>query len=170
MIYILLLFVTIVFLLIYLSDKKKLKDQSLLLKKIEAAKNLEMAGRVLLEDWCVSKITMENIIDYLKAKGYERVAIYGLSRLGIYILDEIYDAGIPKVYGIDKTPKYSRDGINILRTEEFDTEVDIIIVVTVYYFSEIYDDLRARLGQEINIVGLDELLSEISEQKEKGIK
>ncbi len=112
----------------------------------------------VLNQWLVLKNKGVNLGDYLKNKGFNKIAIYGLGEMGSRLVEELQHTDIKIVYGIDKDvnnilcdiPIYSLDEINQ------SDEVDVIIVSAVFAF----DEIEAELSQYVSceVISLEEII------------
>lgn len=164
-IYIILCLIILILISVLAVGKKNQKVLENKLAAMHAKYRVDNVDKTMLIDWVEAQITTDDVADYLKAKGVNRIAVYGMSRLGIIMLHNFADAGFQEVYGVDAFPKYATGGIEIIRADQFDKKVDVVIVVTIYYFSDIYNLMKKQLG-DVEIMGLDEVLYEIAGQKE----
>lgn len=139
-----------------------LKNKMNLLKNREYIKGeSNYESEKLLIFWMDKKRKEKDIAFYLKKKGIERIAIYGMAWMGVLLFYELKDTDITVVCGIDRIKKDLNTNLEILRPEEFDIDVDAIIVTPIYYFSDIYDILVKKVGKKTKILGLDEIIYNI---------
>ena len=113
--------------------KKQLKH----IRKLEAVRE----RFYLYDKW----ITLENkkgsIVRFLKKKGYEKIAIYGVGDIGKQLIGKLYSSAEHMLVGaIDRNAKYIKSDIYIATLEEFGKDVDLVIV--------------ALIGNSKNIIGL----------------
>lgn len=99
----------------------------------------------VLKRWFALKQQNKRICTYFEKNGYERIAIYGMSDLGMYLHTELADSSIQTLYAIDRRAEKLKMGFPILTIEDFLPEVDIIIVTAVYFFKEIDEVLRNKV-------------------------
>lgn len=99
----------------------------------------------VLKRWFALKQQNKRICTYFEKNGYERIAIYGMSDLGMYLYTELADSSIQTLYAIDRRAEKLKMGFPILTIEDFLPEVDIIIVTAVYFFKEIDEVLRNKV-------------------------
>jgi len=116
----------------------------------------------MLVHWVEHGSQNNEIAEYLRRKGIERVAVYGMAEVGQFIFQNLQDSGITVVCGIDRNKEPY--GQKVVRPEDFQEDVDAIIVTAVYYFSEIYDTLNQKVGNKVPIFGLDEIIYELCEE------
>lgn len=107
--------------------------------------------------WIEHHITGEQIAGYLQGMNVQRIAIYGMAKVGELLKRELENTGITVVCGIDRSAKEVPQ-LTVIKPEDFCQQVDAVIVVPIYYFTEIYHTMRARLPENILILGLDEII------------
>ncbi len=98
----------------------------------------------LLNVWLEMRIKGKTVAPYLKQKGYNEIAVYGMKELGHRLLDELDDSGISIKYVIDKDPVLG--DFVLLKPDDNLPEVDAIIVTADYYFSEIKEELETKVS------------------------
>lgn len=147
-----------------------LKDHAHLRWQVEACAEEEnwlrtigqsnIMSKNMLVRWLELGAHNKKVADYLQKRGMHRVAIYGMAEIGELLWEELERSGIEVVCGIDRAQiPYGRKGTT---AEDFQEDVDAIIVSAVYYFSEIYDALNQKLHGKVPILGLDEIIYELS--------
>lgn len=95
-----------------------------------------------------------SIMEQLTTAGYQRVAIYGMGRLGKLLYCELKDIVI---YGIDRNPSMTYGNILLKRLDEKFPPVDLILITTIYDNKLIIEFLQEKIT--CRIMTLDELLS-----------
>ena len=110
--------------------------------------------------WIEHGIQARQIKDYLYAHNIKKLAIYGMTDVGVMLYKLLKDTDIEVVSGIDRSRKTLNLPIQIVKPKEFSEAVDAIVVTSIYYFSEIYDTMRRQVGNDVPILGLDEILYE----------
>lgn len=127
--------------------------------KIDYKQNLadkHLALFLMMNQWVKVKQEGKNLADYLKAKGYNKVAIYGVSYAGKTLIDELDSTGIQVAYAIDKNAVSRYANIDIFSMENELAEADAIIVTAITFF----DEIKEQLEQKVNcpIVSLEDIL------------
>lgn len=130
----------------------------------EKARQKQLADKhlallIMMCDWMRTKQEGKSLVDYLKGKGYKRVAVYGLSYVGERVLDELRDNGIEVVYAVDKKTDPVYFDIEICRPEEDLEEVDAVIVTAITF----YDDIKTMLEEKLQcpILSLEDIIQEL---------
>lgn len=114
---------------------------------------------MLMTQWVAIKQEGKNIADYLEAKRYCNVAIYGMSYAGERLLAELKEGKIHVKYGIDKNPESIHVNIPMLSADSELEPVDAVIVTPIYYFQEIRESLETKLN--CPILSLEDILCEM---------
>ena len=84
-----------------------------------------------------------------------------MSHLGDCLTGTLRKAGIEVLYGIDKNAdKLYNQYVEIYNMDDNLPMADLIIVTTIVHFGEIKTELEKKFGKEINIVSLEEILTE----------
>jgi len=122
-----------------------------------------MTNKVLIM-WVDREINKGKVVDYFHKHNISRIAIYGMTDMGMLLYKLLKNTDIVVVNGIDRGKKLLNLPFEIVRPYEFHENVDAIIIASFYYFSEIYDVLRKHISGDVPIVGLDEIVYEIAEE------
>lgn len=111
---------------------------------------------LMMNQWVKVKQEGKNLADYLKAKGYDKVAIYGVSYAGKALIDELDNTDIQVAYAIDKNAVSKYADIDIFSMENELAEADAIIVTAITFF----DEIKEQLEQKVNcpIISLEDIL------------
>lgn len=85
------------------------------------------------------------ICSYIRQKGYNTIAVYGLSYLGKCLVDQLDGSDVKVMYGIDNgTVQFHFDIPTFTMSDEL-PDVDAIIVTPVYSFEEIKESLSKKV-------------------------
>ena len=96
----------------------------------------------LLNVWLEMRQKGKTVAPYMKRRGFQRIAIYGMKELGHRLIDELYNTDIIVEYVIDKSQVL---GDFVLLTPEDELpEVDAIVIAADYYYSEIKRELEKK--------------------------
>ena len=125
--------------------------------------NLKLAEKnrtqfFVMVQWLKLKQMGGNSSNYLAERGYEKVAIYGMSYTGERVLFELKNAGIEVAYGIDKRAGGAASEIDILSPDDDLPGVDAVIVSEAYFLEEV----KSMLSEKIScpIISLEEVVYE----------
>ncbi len=100
--------------------------------------------------------------EYLKDKGYRKIALYGTSYVAKLIYDSLKgEEDIEVLYGIDSNPmsNYIDDEFKVYQKTDILSPVDAIIVTPFYSFENIEKDLRKIIDTEI--ISVEEILDSV---------
>ena len=103
----------------------------------------------LLERWMRNKRQGKTIEQYLKERGINRIAIYGMGMLGRHLFEELKESEIKVLYGIDKNARNITVDIPLYIPDEKYQEVDAIIISVVYQNESIINMLKEKTAYPI---------------------
>ncbi|MBC5742641.1 hypothetical protein FMM74_003380 [Lachnospiraceae bacterium MD308] len=117
-------------------------------------KNLDLF--LLMNKWMTTKQEGRHIKEYLEKRGYKSVAVYGLSHVGKCLLEELKDCDIEIKYAVDKNASAIYSDLQVYLPEDDLPKADVMIVTAVYYFDDIYNNLKNKVMYPI--VSLKDIL------------
>ena len=101
----------------------------------------------------------QKIEQYIEEKGYKRIAVYGMSYLGDCLVDTLWKKEINVVCGIDRNAdRLYNPYVPIYKMENDFPMSDVIIVTALVSYQQIKQDLQTKLGQDIDIISLEDIL------------
>lgn len=113
----------------------------------------------MAELWLQLKEQKIEMSDYLLSQNIKTVAIYGLSRLGMHLVEELKNTDVKVVYGIDKNKGIEKMTFPIYSVGESLPKVDAVILT-------MYDGecLKCKVQEQLqcSVLVLKELLSDIA--------
>lgn len=99
-----------------------------------------------LAQWLTNIQNGLHVEDYLKEKGVQTVAIYGMGELGILLYNELKDStDIQVLYGIDQSGVSAIDDFDVYYPEDDLPDADLVIVTPISYMDEIVSKLKGTL-------------------------
>lgn len=113
----------------------------------------------LLDKWLMKKQRGKKLTQYFEEKGIDSIAIYGMSYIGERLYDELKDSDIEIRYAIDQNINGVYTDLNVFLPKDELPEVDAIIVTPVFYYDEIKEVLKKKVGSKI--ISLDTVLNKI---------
>lgn len=122
-----------------------------------ASKHLELF--LLMNQWVKVKQRKKSIADYLEKKGYNRIAIYGMSYVGDTLAEELRKSNVRVLYGIDQKADSLGTNLDVVTIEDRLDKVDAIIVTAITFYDEIKSELCKKV--EYPIISLKDILYEI---------
>lgn len=85
-----------------------------------------------------------SIVDFLKEKGIESVAIYGFGLIGKQLYNELIDDNVNVVYGIDRYVGQYGNDLTIYRPEDDQWAETDAIIVTAYEEEKVYEYIKPK--------------------------
>lgn len=122
-----------------------------------ADKHLQMF--LLANYWIGIKQEGKSVAEYLKKRGINEIAVYGMSYLGETLIEELSDTDIKIKYGIDKSADDIYAEIQVVKPIEDLEKVDAVIVTSVAYYKEILEELSLKI--DCPIISLETIISEM---------
>lgn len=126
-----------------INQKQKLSDKHLALF-------------LMMNQWVKIKQEGKNLASYFEKKGYQKIAIYGMSYAGETLVEELKHSDITIKYGIDQNADKMYADFDIVSPEETLDEVDVIVVTSITFFDEIEEKLRGKT--DCQIISLEDIL------------
>lgn len=120
-------------------------------KTIEQKENSDkhLALYLMMNQWVKVKQEGKSIPDFLRGKGYHKIAIYGMNYVGETLYDELQDSGIEVAYAIDRNADSIFSEIDVVAPDTELDEVDAIIVTPIFFFDEIEEMLSSKTDADI---------------------
>lgn len=118
----------------------------------------------LLDTWLSLHEKKVNFSIYLEKYRYKKVAIYGMGKLGIHLLNELKKANVNVVFGIDINRKNNNCGIQVYHPEDIIPDADAVIITIIDQYTEIGNVLSKQISGAM--VTIEEMLQELSENLE----
>lgn len=116
----------------------------------------------ILEQWVSNQQNKKRISDYLEKKGYQHVAIYGMSVLGNLLYSELKKNNQVAVdYAIDKNAADMFFDVKVIGPDKEFPETDIIIVTAVIEYEQIQKAIRRKSNADV--ISLEEVIFNIGE-------
>lgn len=109
--------------------------------------------------WMQLKNQGIEIADWLKALGWNRIAIYGMGAIGQDLLTELRTKGIDVIYGIDRNAMNIQSEIPVCMLEDKLESVDGVIVTSAAQQEQIKKEVHKKL--EVPVVSLKDILDEM---------
>lgn len=113
----------------------------------------------LMNQWVKVKQKGINLSEYFEKKGYQTIAIYGMSYAGETLFEELQNTSVAVAYGIDKNAGSIFTDVDVISPEEELDKVDAIVVTSVTFFDEIEQTLSQKT--DCPIISLEDILYDI---------
>lgn len=115
----------------------------------------------VLTMWLDLRLRGITIVDWLKQKGYDKVAIFGMKELGALLAKELTSAHVE--YGIDAVVKENKDlpdlQIVTLQNISDTVRIDAVIVTAIHYYDDIFADVW--LKTRVPVISLSMIIEDL---------
>lgn len=105
-----------------------------------------------------------SIDKYLESIGVKNIAIYGYAELGSHLANELKNSNIKIECMIDRQRRETYSGIRVVKPEEFDIDVDMMIVTAIVHYREVREYMEKLVN--CKIVSLEQILEDAWEYNE----
>lgn len=112
----------------------------------------------VLHKWMQLKEENKRLCDYLLAKEYRNIGIYGMGMMARHLQKELADTDVKIVFGIDKKAKSLKSDILLYTPEDNFPEVDVVVVTVAYEYYSIADYLKGKGIKKV--LSLEEIVEE----------
>lgn len=114
---------------------------------------------LLMNQWTSVKQDNKKLEEYFIKNNYKRIAIYGMSYVGLSLIKELQDSQIEIVYGIDKNAASIYSKIKLLTIDDCLPEVDAVVITLINGFDKICEVLSEKIG--CSIIAIEDIINEI---------
>lgn len=114
---------------------------------------------LLMDQWVKVKQEGKKLEEYFIKNDYKKIAVYGMSYVGVRLVKELENSEIEIAYGIDRNAANIYSQIKLLTVEDELPDVDAVIVTLVGGYDKVFDMLISRLG--CPIIALEDIVNEI---------
>lgn len=121
--------------------------------------NESVSACLMMNQWVKIKQMGEDLVAYLKEKGYCEVAIYGMNYVGQSLVRELKGSTINVKYGIDMRADDIYTEIKVIKPSETLDEVDAVLVAAVKFFDEVRENLCKKV--KCPIISLESILFDV---------
>lgn len=154
------------------AEEEILSDQKLKIKEFYVSEidkevdkkhrdfNLLCQRSKLLDNWMYLRDHQINVSNFFDKYGYKKIAIYGMGKLGLHLLNELSKSNINVAYGIDKKLQDSNNNMNlqIYNPSQQLPKVDAVVITVISQFAEISKMLSKTMN--CSMIALEELIQE----------
>lgn len=137
-----------------------IKSLSIELTKQKSLSDKHFELYMLMKNWVKLKQKGVNLSSYFLRKGYNKIAIYGMNYVGRILVDELKNSGLEIVKGIDKDPDAANSDIKVVIPDNFNDQVDAIVVTPISFYNEICEEMENRIS--CPIISLKDVVFELS--------
>lgn len=110
----------------------------------------------IMNQWMIWTHMGRNLSEYFTAKGYRRIAIYGMGELGNRLYEELKDTDVEIAFAIDKRINDVHSEIRVVEPDSIDTDIDVIVITPVFDYENIEEMLMEKV--DIPIISLEEVV------------
>lgn len=147
----------------YTVDKLALLKCMIKEKQLSYVHNMELfrAMFMVYDRWMRLENCGKGLGDFLLKCGYRKVAIYGVGYIGKQLIGRLCKENGLSLYAIDQNAEYITSDLPIRRLEEFEEDVDLVIVTSIKSAKEIIGNLKQSEFEKIVTI---EMLLDMWEQ------
>lgn len=110
----------------------------------------------MMNQWVRVKQTGKNLSEYLLERGYQQIAIYGLSYVGETLIEELKDTQVCIRYAVDRSTGKTYGDIKVVAIEDTLESVDVVIVTAITYIDEITEAIKDKFS--CPIISLEDIV------------
>lgn len=123
----------------------------------------------IYSQWLALKQSGHQMGEYLLKQGVKKIAIYGYAEFGTHVINELKNSQVIISSIIDKKNKYSYSGIPVVNPDNFQENVDLIIVTALTHYKEIYEHMSGKT--KCRICSLEDILEDmwLSDEKNRNL-
>lgn len=114
---------------------------------------------LMMDQWVKVKQEGKNLSEYFEARGYKKIAIYGMSDVGETLVEELKGTCTEVVYGIDRNADNLAPDIDVVSVDSRLDPVDAVVVTAVTFFDEIERKLSEKM--DVPVLSLERILYEV---------
>lgn len=114
---------------------------------------------ILMDQWVNIKQEGQNLENYFIKNNYKKIAVYGMSYVGLRLVKELKNSEIEIIYGIDNNADTIYSDVKLVTIDSFLTKVDAVVVTLVNGFDKVRDKLALKLN--CPILSIEDILNEV---------
>ena len=113
----------------------------------------------MYDQWLSLKEKGIHLEEFFLKHNYNKVAIYGIARVGVHLIKELENSDIQIAYAIDERANLDSPNIQVYSMKDELPEVDVIVITPPFAYEDIYRELLKKIKCEI--VALDDIIYEL---------
>lgn len=113
----------------------------------------------MYDQWISLKEKGIHLAEYFLKHNYHRVAVYGVGKVGVHLINELENSDVEIVYAIDKRDSLDNSNIQVYSIEDNLPDADVIVITTTFAYEDIYKELIEKTN--IKIFSLDDIIYEL---------
>ena len=112
-----------------------------------------------MNKWLEVRIKGSDISRFFSDNRLNGIAVYGAGALGRRMLDELRECGLDIRCVIDRNARDIVDikDIPVVNMDDEWPEVDVIVITPIFFY-EISSAIREKIGNDVNIVAIDDVI------------
>lgn len=114
---------------------------------------------LLMNQWVNIKQKGKSLKSYFEKNNLKKIAVYGMSYVGMQLLNELKDSEIEVAYGIDRNADNINSDIKLITMDDDFEDVDAVVITTLTGFDEICDALSRKI--DCYFISIEDILNEI---------
>lgn len=130
--------------------------------QLEKHKDKFMLYFNICDHWMELREKKKNVGSALQKKGIHSVAIQGMGRLGLHLLQELKESGINVKYVIDRKKEIMGLTLPVYTLDNELPQIDAVIVTAPSEYDEIAEQIKSRL--DVQVVSIETLISDWAEE------
>lgn len=136
------------------------EEERMLREKEERSRNLGRHDK-LLDDWMYLRDRSINLSQFFYKYGYQKVAIYGMGRLGKHLLYELKKGGISVIFGIDQNggEGIRETEVEIYRPGQKMPDADAVVITVTDQYAKISSMLSEKMA--CSMITIEEIIQEV---------
>lgn len=133
-------------------------------QKKREKKSFYIWGFHILDKWLWLKNKKRSLITYFEDNEIKCIAIYGLGGIGRHLYEELRSQNITISYGIDQRAKDIQDlDLEVKTLDDKLPEVDAVVVTPVSFY-EIEKEIYKKMGKEIAVISIEDIVDYCCEE------
>lgn len=110
----------------------------------------------LYDKWMTLENQNRKLTQFLKIKGYKKIAVYGIGDVGKILVGRLCFAEELSICAIDRNAEYIEAGVPVYKLEDFEDDVDLVVITLVDNPQKMIYPIRQKIDAEV--LTLEELL------------
>ncbi|MDE6386764.1 MAG: hypothetical protein K2L82_03020 [Lachnospiraceae bacterium] len=135
----------------------RLQQHSIKTWKKTAEKNIGLF--MLMNQWVRVKQEGKKLDAYFINNNYQKIAVYGMSYIGLRIIRELKDSEIEIAYGIDKRAEELSSDLKLFTLEDDLPDIDAVVVTLLSEYDEVYEAISTKVN--CPVIAIEDIFNEV---------
>jgi len=122
-------------------------------KKLQLLSDKHFKLYMLMNEWTHMLQDGRSVVDYLKKKGYKKIAVYGFNYVGETLVRELRNSDIEVAYIVDQNAEYMYAPSRIIKPTEISEVVDVMVVTVLDNTGLFCKELKNKLSFDVMYIG-----------------